>query len=197
MMTDEERRAELEELNRKDARRRKRSLARARKELAAAWSNEKGFARLRAISDEEWAAAEAADRRKMEVGMENELAMIAESLRRIQEEGGEGNFAIFTVGAQKNYYVQFQAGRGQMSLYAEAVSNEWLEPEFALSSEQIMHLQSMGWNAPDVSSPNFYRDWEAVTDEDRLQIARGVMRTFAEVYGWMPGQPIDVELMLE
>jgi hypothetical protein len=127
--------------------------------------------------------------------MEDELAQIANSLRHIQEEGEEGNFALFIVDDQKNYYIQFTAEPGETSLHAEAVSNEYLDPEFALTPEQIARLQSMGWNAPG-TFPNFYQDREAITDEDRLQIAREVMQASIEVYGWMPGQPINVELVL-
>lgn len=125
--------------------------------------------------------------------MEDVLAKITESLRCIQEEGGEGNYVHFVVGAEMNYYIQFAAECGRTSLYAEAVSNEYLKPEFALTTEQIAHLRSMGWNAP---GPNFYQDREAITDEDRLQIAQEVIQALVEVYGWVPGQPIGIELWL-
>jgi hypothetical protein len=131
--------------------------------------------------------------------LEDASAMIAESLRRVQKEGGDANYAHFVVDDEKNYYIQFIAECGKTYLWAEAVSNEYLKPEFALTTEQIARLRSLGWNAPVGEGPNlyFYQSREAATDEDRLQIAREVMQAFVEVYGWMPGQPINVELVLD
>ena len=136
---------------------------------------------------------EAGAEEKIELSQEDPSAKIAEFLRLIQEKGREGNFVHFVVDAQKNYYIQFTAECGKTSLYAEAVSNEYLKPEFALTTEQIAHLRSMGWNAP---GPNFYQEREAITDEDRLQIAQEVIRALVEVDGWVPGQPVAIELWL-
>jgi len=47
----------LEELDERDARRRKRSLRRTRDAVKKMLDNSDGFARLKAITDEEWAEA--------------------------------------------------------------------------------------------------------------------------------------------
>ena len=121
--------------------------------------------------------------------------MIADALRRIQEEGGENNFVIFTADQERNYYIQFAIGRGQTTFLAEAVSNQFLSPEHALSNEQIARLESMGWDHQEGS--NYCRYWEASSDEERSDIAQEVMRTFIEVYGISPNDPIETKLVLE
>ena len=127
--------------------------------------------------------------------MEDKLATIVASLRRIQEEGGH-NFVIFHADAEKNYYIQFSCEPGEAKLYAEAVGNQFLAPEFALNPAQIARLKTMGWHSPGPGSVNFYRRWKAISDHERLLIAREVMRTFTEVYGYLLNQPISVELEL-
>ena len=131
--------------------------------------------------------------------IEGNVATIAEYLRRIQEEGDGSNFVIFTVDSRKGYYIQCAAGYGQTLLWAEAVGSDFVEPEYALSSERLARLESMGWNAPEESLKiaNFHREWEAVGDEDRSRVAREIVRAMVEVYGWVPDQPIEVELVLQ
>jgi len=129
--------------------------------------------------------------------MDDNLATIATPLRRIQEEGGDGNFVIFVADEEKNYYIQFVAARGAMRLYAEAASNDFVSQGFVLGADQIALLQSIGWEPPTYSSPNFHRVWEAADDNDRLLIANEVMRAFVEVYGLSPNQSLDVKLALE
>lgn len=129
--------------------------------------------------------------------MKGNLATIVTSLRRIQEEGGN-NAVIFASGANENYYIQFAGDKGEIRLYAEAVSNECLPPDFALNENQIRRLQSMGWNHPSQGgTPNFFREWQATNDQQRLTIAHEVMRAFVEVYGATPHQPLIVDLMLD
>lgn len=128
-----------------------------------------------------------------EMGMDDNLARIVESLRRAQENGGTDNIVIFTADAQRNYYIQFVAERGEAELWANAVSNEFLAPPSTLNSAQTARLKSMGWHPPDRVSGNFNRYWEATNDDQRLLVAREVMRTFVEVYGCLPNQPISVE----
>lgn len=128
--------------------------------------------------------------------MDEILFTIANSLKRLQTEGGSGNFVVLTADADRNYYVQFAVACGETELYAEAVGNEFLAPAHALRPDQVARLQSMGW-CPPAGSPNFSREWQAVDDGDRLAVAREVMRVFAEVYGVEPHQPLQVELVLE
>jgi len=126
--------------------------------------------------------------------MDENLDRIVTSLRRIQTEGDSAsNFVIFIADAEKNYYIQFTSASDASALYAEAVGNNFLARECALNSGQIAHLQCLGWNLP-TDSPNFFREWVATDDDDRLLIAREVMRTFSEVYRISPDRPIAVEL---
>ena len=123
--------------------------------------------------------------------------MIADALRRIQEEGGEPNFAVFRADEERNYYIQFVTAKGETELFAEAVSNQYLSSEHALSNEQIARLESMGWSLDDQENSNYYRLWEASSDEERSDVAQEVMRTFTEVYCISPDAPIETKLILE
>lgn len=132
------------------------------------------------------------------------LSTITENLRRIQTEGENisGNVAIFIADEERNYYIQFAAGRDDMpfgraatSLYAEAVGNEVLLPEHALDADQVSRLEALGWNPPR-HSPNFYRTWTAASDEERKVIGELVLKTFSEVYGISLEQPVVVEVMI-
>jgi hypothetical protein len=129
----------------------------------------------------------------------DKVSAIAKSLRRIQEEGGSGSFAILTADEAKNYYIQFMGEQGEPLLYCEAVSNEVLEPAYALTADQIAKLSQLGWEKPGQASgtgPNYSRDWMARDDVDRLYIAQEVMDAFVEVYGVRGDQPLVIELNL-
>jgi hypothetical protein len=125
------------------------------------------------------------------------LVTIVTTLRQIQAEGGAQNFVIFKADDEKNYYIQFTSGRGDMKLYAEAVSNKYLSPQFALNAEQIQALKKLGWAPPVEGFVNFNRTWDADNDAQRLAIARLVMRTFGEIYGIDPARPLTIELGIE
>jgi hypothetical protein len=121
------------------------------------------------------------------------MIKIAGALTDIQQKGGENNFVILKAG--RNYYIQFATSTGQSELYAEAVSNHYLSPENALSDDQIAVLESLGW-MPQMNG-NHYRNWEADSDERRVEIARQVIRTFMEVYGIPSDIHLEMELVLE
>ena len=110
--------------------------------------------------------------------MSNNLETIAVSLKRIQNEGGSGNFIIFTIPTKAHYYIQFAGEAGDSRLYAEAVSNNYLTPKFALSKDQMIQLQSAGWHPPSADKGNFYQEWQARTDEDRIAIAKEILGIF-------------------
>lgn len=124
---------------------------------------------------------------------------IAESLRRIQREGGGDNFVIFSLDEEKGYYIQAAARSGEPLLWAEAVSNKFLKSEFALDARRMARLQSLGWHAPEEPSKfrNFHREWAADSDEDRLRVAREMVQVMVEVYGWEPNQLVGVELVFQ
>ncbi len=128
--------------------------------------------------------------------MNDPVEKISGMLRRIQEQGGQGNFVVFIADADKNYYVQIMASMEDKRLLAEAVSNEFLEREHKLNPSQIEKMVTLGWIKPG-PTPNFHREWKASNDQDRLEISREVRDTFLEVYGWKPGDGIEVELAPE
>ena len=130
-----------------------------------------------------------------EASAEANVKMIAEHLARIQAEGGKDNHVIFKADEQRDYYVQFAVARGQTKLHAEAVSNHYLPPKFALKDTQTARLVAEGWTLG--KEGNYVRHWEARNDAERLAIAREVMRTLVEIYGLAPDVSIDTELQLD
>lgn len=126
------------------------------------------------------------------------LDLIVTSLRGIQSEGGEGNFAVFDLENGRNYYIQFSGSPGESQLYAEAVSNEFLSSNAILTANQMAQLQSLGWNSPDPNvSPNFYRTWVAENDNQRTTIGLHILEAFEQVYGMQPGDSLSVEMTLD
>jgi hypothetical protein len=126
--------------------------------------------------------------------------LVANTIRHIQEEmrryPGTGYFAIFHLDDEKNYYVQFSLTDDKAVIWAEAVSNEYLEPKHALSVEKINKLEALGWKSPDEGgSPNFYREWQANTEEDISKISYIAAKTFNEIYGVSPDHSIKVEIV--
>jgi hypothetical protein len=126
--------------------------------------------------------------------MEENLANIVAALRQIQDDGGDGNFVLFTADPLKNYYIQFVGELGHDSLFGEAVSNEFLERPYRLTAAQENRLRALGWQD---SEGNFYQEWFASDDEDRQEIAQLIMQTFAEVYNISPAQPVEIIVNLE
>jgi hypothetical protein len=96
---------------------------------------------------------------------------VLHSLRRIQREGdGSDSIAVFSIGPEQHYYIQVLGRCWEKKIFVDCVSNEYLEPEFALNSEQISRLLALGWNQPEgTKRPNFWRWMEARTDID-LQV---------------------------
>ena len=126
--------------------------------------------------------------------MEENLANIVAALRQIQDDGGDGNFVVFTADPAKNYYIQFVGELGHDDLFGEAVSNEFLERPYRLTPAQEKRLRDLGWQE---GEGNFYQEWFASNDEDRQEIAQLVMQTFVEVYNISPAQPVDIVVNLE
>jgi hypothetical protein len=126
------------------------------------------------------------------------LSQITQSLRRIQTEGGDSNFVIFTSDASKNYYIQFACAKGKTVLYAEAAGNGVLDEEDKLTADKVNWLLDSGWYLRGSESmPNFFRKWDSETDEDREAIAQATLQAMAETYGMDLNQPLQVELVLE
>ena len=126
--------------------------------------------------------------------MDQNLEQIVDALRQIQDDGGDSNFVVFTADPVKNYYIQFVGELAHDSLFGEAVSNEFLEPPFTLTSAQEARLRELGWQE---GGGNFYQEWFASDDEDRQEIAQLVMQTFVDVYNVSPHQSIEIIVNLE
>ena len=129
--------------------------------------------------------------------MLDHLTTIYEALQQLHREGGHSNFVIFTAEHIESYYVQVAGERGGPRLYAEAVSNDFLRPEFALTPKQIAHMRQLGWQLPEQGEGNFFREWQARFDADRRQVAQFILQTLTEVYGVPANEPFDVNLVLE
>jgi hypothetical protein len=132
----------------------------------------------------------------LEAGNQN-IQLIAHTLKRIQEEGGDSNFVIFIADSTANYYVQAAGQNGDPNLYLEAVHNDYIDVNYKLDAGALTKLEALGWVDPAPDNGNFYKDWQANSDEARLKIAQDVVRTFIEVYGFDSDQELDVNLNLE
>jgi len=129
--------------------------------------------------------------------MPDQLTTIIEALRRIQTEGGAGNFAIIAPAEKAHYYIQFACARGSAQLYAEAVCNDYLDADSALDEMQIARLGSLGWSPPGSGYLNFYREWQAARDDQRQEVAQAARQAFIEVYRITPDSQLNIEMVLE
>jgi hypothetical protein len=125
------------------------------------------------------------------------LTLIAENLRRLQQEGGEENFVIFEADPNANYYIQFAGQMGGLMLIGEAVENEVISEGYKLGDEQIQRLVALGWEYREHTGMNYSQSWQAVTEEDREMVARVVLQTFERVYGVDVSMPLEVSINLE
>ena len=132
------------------------------------------------------------------VSREHNVTAIAQTLKRIQSEGGQGNFCIFIADADKNYYIQFAARANDAALYAEVVGNQVLKSDAKLTESQHQQLLAAGWHKQSFEvHGNYSREWTAFDDADRLSIAEAVMHTLTRIYGVPSDRTIDVNLELQ
>ena len=126
--------------------------------------------------------------------MKRYYEIIVSSLHRIQEEGGNGSFTVFSFDP---YFIQIMALKDE-PLYAEAVSNNFLEGDFRLNEDQMNRLETMGWLPPEELQVNYWQDnLSGNNDDERMVIARLVIQTFKEVYYLPEGEELKVEIILE
>jgi hypothetical protein len=80
---------------------------------------------------------------------------IGDALRRQTRETLD--FVIVCSDPARNYYVQFPSPGDSHppSLYCEAVSDKWLEPEDRLGEAGAGRLRSLGWRDPDGRHDNW------------------------------------------
>ena len=125
-------------------------------------------------------------------GESSVIAMIAEKLKYIQEEGK--SCVIFsTTESSGNYYIQFSVEGND--LQAEAVSNKNLEDNYKLTKTKISKLIQMGWSLDKKITDNYIRKMRANTDEERSVIAEEVVLAFVEVYGTSNADSIETTLV--
>ena len=128
------------------------------------------------------------------------LSEIATALKRIQMEGSDKSYAIFFADKQKNYFVQVAGSSNIPLLYTEAVGNQYLESNYKLQANQMDMLNSLGWHSSSKvlkhNSPNYFRKWEASTDNMRLIVANNLLDTLVKVYGFDNSKPIGIKIDL-
>lgn len=139
------------------------------------------------------------------VTLADSLPVIVASLKQVQSEGQPiENFVIFFADIEKNYYIQvapesdaspYSPNVDEYSLYAEAVGNAVLDSRFRLHTTQIEKLREFGWKESSLT-PNFYQTWHAETDDERLLIAQTIIGTFVDVYGVLPGQRLEGQVVI-
>jgi phage terminase Nu1 subunit (DNA packaging protein) len=129
--------------------------------------------------------------------MQAVIAQIAEALEKIQTAGGKGNFVIFDVDVQKNYYVQASGQPNDPHLVVEAVSNEYLAAADRLSEEQEDQMAFLGWDAPDGQQVNYTLEANIETAAQRRQLAEKIYATLSKVYGFEPDRELEINLVLE
>jgi hypothetical protein len=125
---------------------------------------------------------------------------IAEALTVLGEEQ-----CLVLSAKRRGYFLQLLV-LGEEGVHAEAVSNAWLRPRYALDASQERRLAALGWNAPSVTramieaydeededaepptgSSNHFRDWDHPAPF--AAIAALVIATLRDVYGIRrPGQ---------
>jgi hypothetical protein len=121
--------------------------------------------------------------------------VIADTLKKLQTEGGMGNFAIFKADEKKNYYIQFSGAKGEPSLYAEAVSNDFLQPENKISNEKSQVLLKKGWKSE--QGRNYQKIFPANTDEERKNIEEEILILFRDVYDVENTCKIEEEIIFQ
>ena len=125
------------------------------------------------------------------------IDQIIAALEKIQTAGGTGNFVIFDVDVQKNYYVQASGQPNDPHLVIEAVSNEYLAAADRLSEEQEDQMAFLGWDAPDGQQVNYTLEANVKTAAQRRQLAKKICATLADVYGLQPDGELEINLVLE
>lgn len=82
------------------------------------------------------------------------------------------------------------------SIYAEAVSNEFLDVDAALTPEREELLRRLGWHPPRTppsrSARNWWRVFDVSSDAAFGDIANVVVETLSSVYDYAEG-PLSIE----
>lgn len=127
------------------------------------------------------------------------LEPVVATLRRIMQEGGEGNFAVFQADPTRNCFIQVASGAGADSLYLEAVSDRYLQAGFRLPEAGKQRLSQLGWTlAEEQFGANYTKIWSNVGDDAaRRLVAMEILTILSEVYGCAADAVLDVRVVLE
>jgi hypothetical protein len=117
-----------------------------------------------------------------------EVAEALEELIRQPVREDDANFLIVQADPTRNYYTQYLGDKG--AVWCEAVSNENLDPENALSDEQMSRLVAFGWSPP--QGDNLSNWWYVVDEPSPRDLAWLTVQTLDKVYGVALDSPFDV-----
>jgi hypothetical protein len=125
-------------------------------------------------------------------------------LRRLQEEGGNGNCLVIALEGDHErphgYYIQFISEPGQPQVYAEVSSNDFLMEEDQLSPAQLARFGALGWKRGQPFGPegkaNLMQFFPAEDAAERLKAAQAGLDAIA-VLGLEPHACTIVVLALE
>lgn len=129
--------------------------------------------------------------------MEDHATTIYQTLLRVYNEGGPDSFAVFIADEEKNYYIQVAGEKEGDSLYAEAVSNAFLSPNFQIDDAKVKQLQEMGWDIPTTNEENFSKTWSINSDTDRRNVSNFLLKTLNQTYNLSANKTLTVNLSLE
>jgi hypothetical protein len=119
----------------------------------------------------------------------DDVARALEDLFQQPERDDTANFVVVEADSSRNYYTQYVGDRG--ALWCEAVSNENLAPENALTDEQMSRLVAFGWSPPQGGSAT--NNWWYVADlPSPRDVAWLTVQTLAKVYGVPLEHPFDI-----
>jgi hypothetical protein len=93
-----------------------------------------------------------------------------------------GGFAILTLDARRNYYVQ--VATSELGLIAEAVGNVHLKPDDALGANEQAALEGLGWIPNGDGSENWSMVFDGWPTGGSDRVADVLLRAMTTIYGW-------------
>ena len=121
-------------------------------------------------------------------------ALLISTIEQTIYYGGSGNFVKINLG---DYYLQLAAARGDYDISCEAVSNNYLGEEIALSATQIEELIQLSWTPPTGPEGNFSLSHKVDSESARTILAKLLLTTAKQVYNYPTIEPNNIDLNLE
>ena len=81
-------------------------------------------------------------------------------------------------------------------MYIETVHNDSISVQYKLGETALGNLNELSWIDPRLEIGNFYKNWQANSDQARLTIPQDLMQTLAMIYRFDPNQGLEVNLNL-